>query len=162
MYMKRRYMLLILLVVFGLLFWAIVRDSAQRIPPLENKQPVIEVPAQQPAQKDDTIIVASPLPEATVTNPIIIKGRARGNWFFEATAPVEVVNWDGLIVGQGYIKVDDGHDWMTTEYVPFTGTISYDKTQLGAYQHGWIILKKANASGEPQFDSALEFKVFFN
>lgn len=159
--MKRRYVLLILLVIFGTLFWAIARDSTKYIPKKNTSSGPIEVPAQQPAQKGDMIVVGSPLPEATVSSPIVIKGRARGNWFFEATAPVEIVNWDGLIIGQGYIKVDDGYDWMTTEYVPFTGTVSYDNTQLGAYSHGWIILKKANASGEPQFDDALEFKVLF-
>jgi hypothetical protein len=115
-----------------------------------------------PAQKDDLIIVSSPLPESTVgASPVVVKGRARGNWFFEASAPVNIVNWDGLIIGEGYMTVDDGYDWMTTEYVPFTGTISYDATQLGPYKYGWIILKKDNPSGEPQFDNALEFKIFF-
>jgi hypothetical protein len=50
---------------------------------------------------------------------------------------------------------------MTTEFMPFTGTIAYDKTKLGAYKYGSIILKKNNASGEPQFDDSLEFKILF-
>jgi hypothetical protein len=91
----------------------------------------------------------------------VIKGKVRGNWLFEATAPVVVVNWDGLIIGEGYIKTDEGYDWMTTDFVPFTGSISYDKTKLGTYNYGSIILKKNNASGEPQFDDSLEFKILF-
>jgi Immunoglobulin-like domain of bacterial spore germination len=161
MYMKRRYMISILIVVFGILFWAITRDYANKIP-----EPIVKdisiAPKVLPAQKPDVIIVSSPLPESTVTtSPIVIKGKVRGNWLFEATAPVVVVNWDGLIIGEGYIKADEGNDWMTTNFVPFTGTISYDKTKLGAYNYGSIILKKNNASGEPQYDDSLEFKILF-
>lgn len=155
--MKKRY-IVIVLVVFGVLFWAL----AKAVP----KTPVVSVDNQNPApvlaQKDDMIVVSSPAIDSTIsTSPVVIKGRARGNWFFEASAPVTVVNWDGLIIGEGYISVDEGYDWMTTEYVPFTGTISYDASQIGVYKHGWIIMKKDNPSGEPQFDNSLEFKIFF-
>lgn len=155
--------ILILVLVIGLFVWAMVRDSKQPVSPLSQDTPVNQVQDQKtPAQKGDMIVVTSPLPEATISvSPLTIKGRARGNWFFEATAPVNIVNWDGLIIGEGYIQVDEGNDWMTTEYVPFTGTITYDASQLGPYKYGWIILKKHNASGEPQFDDALEFKINF-
>ncbi|MDQ5931183.1 MAG: hypothetical protein QG674_349 [Patescibacteria group bacterium] len=158
--MKKRY-IFIVLVVFGVLFWALAK-SIPKNPPVISPGAGDMTPEVLPAQKDDLIIVSSPLPESTVgASPVVVKGRARGNWFFEASAPVNIVNWDGLIIGEGYMTVDDGYDWMTTEYVPFTGTISYDATQLGPYKYGWIILKKDNPSGEPQFDNALEFKIFF-
>lgn len=156
--MKKRY-ILIILVVFGVLFWALTKA----VP----KEPVVNVPDtmmpdKAPAEKVDRIVVTSPLPESTVSSsPITIKGRARGNWFFEASAPVDIVNWDGLIIGQGYVTVDEPYEWMTMEFVPFTGTVSYDASQLGPYNYGWIIMKKDNPSGESQFDEALEFKIFF-
>jgi Immunoglobulin-like domain of bacterial spore germination len=115
-----------------------------------------------PAQKEGKIVVSSPLPNSTLSvSPVIIKGKAVGNWFFEASAPVDIVNWDGLIIGQGFVKVDAGYDWMTTVMVPFTGTISYDASQLGPYKYGWIIMKKDNPSGGSQFDDSLEFKILF-
>lgn len=161
MHMKKPYIFFIVLVVLGLLAWVIMQattDKTPEVPVVPISDPVLV----QPAEKPNLITVSQPLPDSTVSaSPIIIKGRARGPWFFEATAPVSVVNWDGLIIGEGYIQVDEGSEWMTTEFVPFTGTISYDASQLGAYKHGWIILKKSNASGEPQFDDALEFKIFF-
>lgn len=156
--MKKRY-ILIVLVVFGILFWALTKA----VP----KTPIVTVPDtmtpdKAPAEKVDRIVVASPLPESTVSaSPVIIKGRARGTWFFEATAPVDIVNWDGLIIGQGYISVDAPYSWMTTDFVPFTGTITYDATQLGAYKYGWIIMKKDNPSGDPALDESLEFKILF-
>ncbi len=159
--MKKRYLVIFALVVFALIFWGLTRGIS-KAPVLENPDNTAVVPEVLPAQKEGKIVVSSPLPESTVSaSPLVIKGRAVGNWFFEATAPVEVVNWDGLIIGEGYIKVDDGYDWMTTEMVPFTGTISYDANQIGVYNYGWIIMKKDNPSGEPQFDDALEFKILF-
>lgn len=158
--MKRRYIVIILVVVFGVLFWALTRTVSRApviTPPSNNAGP-----DQAPAQKEGKIVVSSPLPESTVgASPIVVKGRAVGNWFFEASAPVDVVNWNGLIIGQGFVTVDQGYDWMTTDMVPFTGTISYDATQLGPYKYGWIIMKKDNPSGEPQFDDSLEFKILF-
>jgi hypothetical protein len=153
-------MILILVVAFGFMFWAITRDYKPTAakPVEENPAPVALVAA----QKEGIIIVNSPLIDSTVSaSPVVIKGRAKGNWFFEASAPVDIVNWDGLIIGEGYVTVDQGYDWMTTDMVPFTGTVSYDAAQLGAYKYGWIIMKKDNPSGEPQFDDSLEFKIFF-
>lgn len=153
-------MVLILVIAFGFMFWAITRDYKPVV-----VKPVEQYPAPAAllaAQKEGIIVVDSPLIESTVSaSPVTIKGRAKGNWFFEASAPVNIVNWDGLIIGQGYVTVDQGYDWMTTDMVPFTGTITYDATQLGAYKYGWIIMKKDNPSGEPQFDDSLEFKIFF-
>jgi hypothetical protein len=156
--MKKRYILFIV-VIFGILFWAITRKAPEApvVLPDETLAPTVK-----PAEKEGLIVVTSPLPESTVSaSPIVIKGKAKGTWFFEASAPVDIVNWDGLIIGQGYVMVDEGYSWMTTDMVPFTGTVSYDATKLAPYKYGWIIMKKDNPSGEPQFDDALEFKILF-
>jgi hypothetical protein len=153
-------MVTILVVIFGVLFWALTR-TVSRAPVITSPNNNAG-PEQAPAQKEGKIVVSSPLPESTVSaSPIVIKGRAVGNWFFEASAPVDVVNWDGLIIGQGFVTVDQGYDWMTTDFVPFTGSVSYDASQLTPYKYGWIIMHKDNPSGEPQFDDSLEFKILF-
>lgn len=158
--MKRRYMIIVLLVVFATLFWGLTKSISNA--PVKNPEKENMNPEPVPAQKEGKIVVLSPLPESTVSaSPVVIKGQAVGNWFFEASAPVDIVNWDGLIIGQGYISVDQGYDWMTTDMVPFTGVINYDASQLGAYKYGWIIMRKDNPSGEPQFDDSLEFKILF-
>lgn len=158
--MKKRYILLVL-VVFGILFWALTKAVPTKAPVVTKPDDTM-APEPAPAQKEGLITVYSPLPESTVSaSPVSIKGKAVGNWFFEASAPVDIVNWDGLIIGQGYVTVDEGYNWMTTDMVPFSGTVSYDASKLGAYKYGWIIVKKDNPSGEPQFDDSLEFKVLF-
>ncbi len=115
-------------------------------------------PEETPA--DDMIVVNAPREGAAVTSPISISGRARGNWFFEASAPVVVVNWDGLIIGEGYITAQG--DWMTTEFVPFTGTISYTIDPNTPYDRGAIIFKKDNPSGLPEYDDAREIPITFS
>jgi len=103
------------------------------------------------------IFIDQPLKDSLVTSPIKITGRAPGNWFFEASAPVTITNWNGLIIGESYITTQG--EWMTTEYVPFEGTLEFTNTEYGDY--GFFILQKDNPSGEPQIDDAIEFKVLF-
>ena len=108
-------------------------------------------------EKQDLIRVSSPQPNATITSPLVVKGEARGTWFFEASFPITIVNWDGLIIGEGIAQADG--EWMTEEFVPFTATVTYTFASTTPYNRGSIILKKDNPSGEPQFDDALEYPI---
>jgi len=111
------------------------------------------------ADKTDLIVVTSPSSGATVTNPINVTGQARGIWYFEASFPLIVVDWDGRIIGEGYAQASD--DWMTEDFVPFTGTVSYDLPEDTPYKRGALIFKKDNPSGLPQYDDALEIPILF-
>jgi hypothetical protein len=42
--------------------------------------------------KTDLIRVESPEPNQTITSPLIVKGEARGYWFFEASFPVKLLD----------------------------------------------------------------------
>lgn len=122
--------------------------------------PVVPPPVQiepVPASKDDLIVLESPLPKTSITSPLVVKGRARGNWFFEGSFPIEMVNWDGLIIGGGYATAQG--EWMTTEYVPFEGTITFTRPENDYSDKGWIILRKDNPSDDPKFDNALEVEI---
>ncbi len=156
--MKKRYLIIILVIGFAALFARLFRDAGKPIDRVQQpvSGPTLE-PETPPATKDDLIIVESPRPNAQVTSPIVIKGKARGNWFFEATFPVTLTNWDGLIIAEGYAKAQG--EWMTTDYVPFTANLSYTLAPETPYRRGFLILKKNNASGEPQFDNSIEIPV---
>lgn len=90
-----------------------------------------------------------------VKSPLYLKGRAPGYWFFEASAPVVVTNWDGLIIGESYITAVG--EWTTEDYVSFEGVISFANTEYGDY--GFLILQKDNPSGDSQFDDAVEIRL---
>lgn len=107
-------------------------------------------------EKIDLIRVASPRPGETIESPLTIEGEARGYWFFEASAPVVLTNWDGLIIAEGYVTADGG--WMTEDFVPFSGELTFE-ADTSVSERGTLILQKANASGLPEHDDALEFPI---
>ncbi len=110
-------------------------------------------------EKADLIRLTSPLPNASIASPVIIAGEARGNWFFEASFPVILTDWDGKIIAEG-IATADG-EWMTTEFVPFKAELTFNLSDIsGQYSNrGTLILKKDNPSGLPEHDDALEIPV---
>jgi len=113
--------------------------------------------------KADLIKVTRPIPEGVVSNPLVITGEARGYWFFEATFPIILTNWDGLIIAEGYATADG--EWMTEEFVPFTAELEFENPYTVGdpdfMRRGSLILQKSNASGLPEHDDALEFTVRF-
>ncbi len=106
---------------------------------------------------DERIRVASPRPGQAIASPVVITGEARGTWYFEATFPVVLVNWDGLIIAEGYAEAES--DWMTEEFVPFKATLEFTKPEYG--ERGALILQRSNASGLPEHDAAVEIPIVF-
>jgi len=128
----------------------------------EMKQVVEEeeekkVLSSEEAEKQDLIILDSVHAGDYISSPLTITGQARGTWFFEASFPVFLVNWDGLIIAQGIATAKD--DWMTENFVPFEVTLEFDKPDYK--DNGALIFKKDNPSGLPQYDDALEIPIFF-
>lgn len=109
-----------------------------------------------PASKDDLIIVHTPLPNAAVKSPLTISGRARGNWYFEASFPVRLLDGNG---NQLAIKPAQAMDnWMTTEYVPFDVTLTFTTPTTDT---GILVLEKDNPSGLPEHANELRIPVRF-
>lgn len=115
----------------------------------------------QKASLDDLIVVDAPLINAQVSSPLTITGKARGTWYFEASFPIVLTDWDGKIIAEGHAEAQG--DWMTTEYVPFKATLTYTTPTPGdpAVNRGTLILKNDNPSGEPSRDKAVEVQVVF-
>ncbi len=111
--------------------------------------------------ESDLIRVTSPMSGATITSPVTITGEARGTWYFEASFPIAVVDWDGKIIGEGHAEAQA--DWMTSEFVPFKAIVTFDTSEIhNAYsKRGTLILKKDNPSGLPEHDAAIEIPVVF-
>lgn len=108
-------------------------------------------------QVHELIRLETPLPEAVVMSPLTITGQARGYWYFEASFPVVLTDWDGRIIAEGYAEAQD--DWMTEEFVPFKATLTFEQPSYG--ERGMLILRKDNPSGLPEHDDALEVPVRF-
>jgi hypothetical protein len=105
----------------------------------------------------DLIKVSSLFADEKIISPLIIKGEARGGWYFEGSFPVVLTDWDGAIIAQGVAQADG--EWMTTEFVPFTATLKFAKPSYG--DRGFLILKNDNPSDLRQYDDSLEIPILF-
>lgn len=104
--------------------------------------------------KDDLISVK--IADEPITSPYTITGIARGQWYFEASFPLELVDANGVQIART-IGTAEG-DWMTTEFVPFTATFLFSTSTT---KTGKIILRKDNPSGESSRDNSLTIPIIF-
>lgn len=111
----------------------------------------------QPSGSPPPVILDFPEAENLIASPLTVRGEAVGTWFFEASFPVYLVDWDGRIIGEGLATA--AGDWMTPDYVPFTARIEFVKPSYG--ERGALILKKDNPSGLPEHDAAVEIPIKF-
>jgi hypothetical protein len=114
---------------------------------------------------NDIIRVDTPATGNTVSSPLMISGIARGNWFFEATCPVVLADWDGRIIAESYAQVAHDVDWMTTDFVPFAAELRFESPYTSGdpdfMRNGTLIIQKDNPSGLPEYDDAVEIGVVF-
>lgn len=110
-------------------------------------------------EKADLIRINTPRPNSIINSPLIIKGEARGVWFFEASFPVVLIDWDGKVIAQGIAQAKG--EWMTTEFVPFEAKLIFTLDKNTYSNKGTLILKKDNPSGLPEHDDLLEIPVVF-
>lgn len=101
----------------------------------------------------ENVIVSDPLPNSSVPRMFTVKGKAKGNWFFEASFPIQVRDAANNPVGMGIAQTAD--NWMTTEFVPFAAVV----TVSGYSGPARLILMKDNPSGLPEFEDAVEFDI---
>jgi hypothetical protein len=117
----------------------------------------ISILGQFEQEKNDLIRLETVHEGDYIKSPLLIKGEARGYWFFEASFPVVLVNWDGLIIAQGIAQAKD--EWMTEDFVPFELTLEFTKPDYK--NNGALIFQKDNPSGLPEYDDALEIPILF-
>jgi hypothetical protein len=101
-------------------------------------------------EKQNLIKISQPRPNDSITSPLIIKGEARGTWFFEASFPIKILDENGNIINQTIAQAKS--DWMTENFVPFEAILTYsvDKDQKGT-----LVLEKDNPSGLPENNDQL-------
>lgn len=99
----------------------------------------------------DMIRIETPHAGGVVGKEFVATGEARGNWFFEASFPIDIVGENGSIIGGSFATAEG--DWMTTDFVRFKSEI----IDLPSAYTGpaWLVLKKDNPSGLPENDASM-------
>lgn len=91
-----------------------------------------------------------------ITSPLTVEGEARGNWYFEASFPVRLLDGKGNMIAQ--VPAQAIGEWMTTEFVPFKVTLTFAKPATAT---GTLILHNDNPSGLPENDRFISIPVRF-
>lgn len=102
----------------------------------------------------DLIKVELPFPGAVVGKDFSVIGEARGNWYFEASFPIELLDKDGKLLATAVAQAQG--EWMTTEFVPFKADFRAPQFYIGP---ATLVLKKDNASGLPEHDASISFPI---
>ncbi len=101
------------------------------------------------------VVIDAPKSGATVPKTFTVTGKAPGNWFFEASFPIQVRDANNKVIGQGIAQALS--DWMTTGDVPFKAEISTaSSTYTGA---ATLVLMRDNPSGLPENDDAVSIPI---
>lgn len=126
-------------------------------PTTEATQPSTETKEEaETLAKADLIQVDSPQPGGLITNPVTITGKARGQWYFEASFPIKIFDEAGQVIGQGIAEAQG--DWMTSEFVPFVAKVTFTKSPT---KTGTILLEKDNPSGLPEHADSIRISIRF-
>ncbi len=100
------------------------------------------------------VVLESPMPNQRIASPLIVTGRARGNWFFEASFPVKLLDAQGVALGTTIAQAQE--EWMTTEFVPFRAELTFTAPSA---TDALLILEKDNPSGMPEHADAVRLPV---
>jgi hypothetical protein len=132
----------------------VINPGTSTIVSTTTPTPVTPVATTTPVNGD--IQVTNPKSGQTISSPVTLTGSARGNWFFEASAPVKIYDSNNKLLGSGTINADG--EWMTTNFVPFSDTITFATSSTPT---GKIVFEKDNPSGLPQNDKSYTVLVKF-
>ncbi len=92
------------------------------------------------------IYASVPQSGAIVSGKVTVLGMARGQWFFEGSFPVSIVDANGKVLGSGIASAEG--EWMTEEFVPYVAKI--EMKEKAETKQGAIILSRDNPSGGPE------------
>jgi Immunoglobulin-like domain of bacterial spore germination len=152
-----------ILVVLGLFVWSIIKHgfNSPNIGPITPTEVMKVTASHLPplgTQADpNQIHVVAPSAGDVVSSPIEVSGQALGNWFFEAQAPVSVLDLNGALLGRGTIRTSD--DWSSGELVNFSGSINFTLTTGSTA--GVLLLENDNPSGQASTSRYLAVPIVF-
>jgi hypothetical protein len=109
-----------------------------------------------PCPKEDLIQVENLNAYEKISSPLVIRGQARGYWFFEASFPIKLFDANGELLSVAIAQADG--DWMTEDFVPFEVELSFN---LPTTKTGIIVLEKDNPSGLPEHADELRIPIEF-
>lgn len=104
----------------------------------------------------ESMIRINLMPGQSIKSPLTITGKAVGNWYFEASFPVELLDGNGK--SMMIVPAQAQGDWMTSSFVPFSVMLSFSKPATAT---GTIVFKNDNPSGLPENAKEVRIPIRF-
>lgn len=155
---------LFLLTVIGVLGWIIMEEPATIQDPTiatttqaQTPTPTPATPAPEPTLTEPLsarVSITQPVSGAEVGGSFTVSGKAPGNWYFEASFPIQVRDAQGTVIARTHATAQS--DWMTTELVAFTATVHIEGGYKGPAD---LILLRDNPSGLPENDDSTTIPI---
>jgi len=114
-------------------------------------------PLIQKQEKENLIQVENIVRGQLVQSPVVLKGKARGYWYFEASFPIRIYDGNGDELGVTIAQAQE--EWMTENFVPFEATLQFKTPKT---KQGFLVLEKDNPSGLPENADELRIPITFN
>lgn len=108
------------------------------------------------SQKGVTVRVYVPLAHSKLVSPVAVLGQVPGNWSYEASFPMKLIDGNGKVIAQGAGQLLG--DWMTDQLVPFSGKLTYSSSGV-MHGDGSLVLQKDNPSGLAAKDDSVSVPV---
>ena len=102
------------------------------------------------------IRVDEPHQNQIIKSPLVITGKARGMWYFEATFPVKLLDETGNVIARGSVQAQG--EWMTNQFVPFRVELLFAKPES---KRGMLVLEKSNPSDLAENEDSIKIPVLF-
>ena len=105
------------------------------------------------SSKGQKLEILQPKIDQEIACPLEISGKIAGNWFFEASFPIEIMQNGEKI---DTIVATAKEEWMTTNPVLFSANYDCQNCQEGSLD---LVFKKDNPSGLPENDDEIKVKL---
>lgn len=92
----------------------------------------------------------------TINSPLIIKGRAKGIWYFEGSFPVKILDGNRKVIAWSYASAEG--EWMTEDWVPFRSEIRFVSPNASG---GFVLFAQDDPSGMAKSVYAVSIPVKF-
>ena len=107
--------------------------------------------------EEQGILISLPKANEKIQSPLLIEGKAKGTWFFEAQFNAVLLDDYGNELGEAILTAES--DWMTEELVDFKGELAFDGSLSSS---GTLRFLSSNPTGLPEYQKVYEILVQFS
>jgi hypothetical protein len=106
--------------------------------------------------EQEGILVFEPKRNEVIKSPLAIKGKAKGQWFFEGEFYAELYDEKNNFLGRTILTAKE--DWMSADFVSFEGELVFNRS---GFSLGNLKFFSSNPSGLAEYQRIFEVPVQF-